>query len=487
VNATPATPGPAPARRSLCQRLFDPIPIAPIVYFRFLFGCIMVWEIGRYVAYGWVRRLYIEPVYHFKYFGFSWVKPWPGELMYLHFFVVGIAALGVTLGLAYRLSAAVFFLGFSYIFLLEEINYLNHLYLVCLLAFLSIFLPANRARALDARLRPERFATHVPAWTLLLLRFQIAIVYIYGAIAKLNPDWLRGEPIRTWLREQPRLEPLQAIFGTEGVVWIICYGGILVDLLVVPMLLWNRWSRAVAVVWLIVFHISNALMFRIGIFPWLMLGVTPLFFTTGWWARRNAEWILPFRPGPAGEPAGEPHIEARSRVPRGIVLGLLGAYAAYQVLMPLRHWVYPGDVAWTEEGHKFSWRMKLRSKRGEAYFVAYDPVSNRQWDVDVRPYVGDPRARRVATHPERILQLAHWIAADLRKEYPEVEIHAETMVSLNGRPMEPIVDPYVDLAREPWSWRPAKWIRPLNAPLPTSAPASRPVGDEEAIEVESEM
>lgn len=33
-----------------------------------------------------------------------------------------------------------------------------------------------------------------------------------------------------------------------------------------------------------------------------------------------------------------------------------------QILYPLRHHLYPGDVTWNELGHRYSWRMKLRDK-----------------------------------------------------------------------------------------------------------------------------
>ncbi len=45
-----------------------------------------------------------------------------------------------------------------------------------------------------------------------------------------------------------------------------------------------------------------------------------------------------------------------------IVLSLFLIFIIFQIAMLLRHYAYPGNVSWTEEGHNFSWHMKLRDK-----------------------------------------------------------------------------------------------------------------------------
>ena len=160
----------------------------------------MLWETYRYFTYGWITRYFVEPVVTFPYYGFSWLKPWPGRGMYIHFFVLGLAAACVMAGFLYRIATPVFFLAFTYFFLLDQTRYLNHFYLVCLISFLMCFLPANRAFSVDALLRRKIRSDVVPAWTLWLLRAQVGIPYFFGGIAKLNRDWiLGGEPMRTWL------------------------------------------------------------------------------------------------------------------------------------------------------------------------------------------------------------------------------------------------------------------------------------------------
>ena len=148
--------------------LFRPVDIASLVFFRVAFGLVMLWEVYRYFDHGWISRYWIEPAWNFPYDFFEWVRPWPGDGMYVHFYVMGALALCITVGFLYRLSAALFFLAFAYMFLLEQARYLNHFYLVALVSFLMIFVPAHRVWSVDAWLRPRLRSHTIPAWPVVL-------------------------------------------------------------------------------------------------------------------------------------------------------------------------------------------------------------------------------------------------------------------------------------------------------------------------------
>src|SRR5688572_5583940 len=107
-----------------------PVSIAPLAVFRVLFGGLMLAATLRFILKGWVYDLYIAPKFFFTYYGFEWVRPLPGEGMYLVFGVLALSALLVMLGSFYRVAATVFFLTFTYIELLDKSNYLNHYYFV---------------------------------------------------------------------------------------------------------------------------------------------------------------------------------------------------------------------------------------------------------------------------------------------------------------------------------------------------------------------
>ena len=264
--------------RRIWAALFEPVDIAFLVFFRILFGGILLWEVYRYFTYGWIGRYFVEPAVNFTYYGFSWVKPWPGRGMYVHFFVLGLAAACVMVGFLYRIAAPVLFLAFTYTFLLDQARYMNHFYLVCLISFLMCFLPAERAFSVDALLRRKIRSDVVPAWSLWLLRVQVGIPFFYGGIAKLNNDWIRGgEPMRTWLRPLTKAPGFGQTFAADWVVYSFVSGGVMLDLLVVPLLLWRR-TRPFAFAAAVVFNLINAVIFNIGIFPWLMLGALLIFF-----------------------------------------------------------------------------------------------------------------------------------------------------------------------------------------------------------------
>jgi vitamin K-dependent gamma-carboxylase len=444
--------------------LFEPVDISFLVFFRVLFGGIMLWEVYRYFSYGWINRYFIEPALTFPYYGFSWVKPWPGRGMYIHFFVLGLAAAGVMAGFLYRLAAPVFFLAFTFTFLLDQTRYLNHLYLVCLISFIMCFLPAARAFSIDALLRRRIRSDLVPAWTLWLLRIQVGIPYFYGGIAKLNSDWIRGgEPMRTWLH------PLGAFFAADWVVYGFVIGGLMLDLLVVPLLLWRR-TRLFAFAAAIVFNLINSVIFDIGIFPWLMLGALLIFFPPDLVRRFARAFMSPGEAFPDTKPSPASVKERSGFAPlsssQKLVAALLAAYLVVQLLLPLRHYLYPGNVSWTEEGHNFAWHMKLRTKEGEAVFTVTHPGSGQTWTIEPEDYLKSHQMMKMITKPDLILQFAHYLAEQKKREgYDNVEVRAHVMVSLNGRQPQLLIDPNVDLTKEHVSLSPARWIVPLTTPL----------------------
>ncbi len=469
--------------RRICLNLFRPIDNSFLIFFRIVFGAIMTWEVYRYFTYNWISRYYIEPTVHFIYYGFSWVKPWPGKGMYIHFFACGVFAFCVLIGFFYRIAATLFFLGFSYVFLLDQTRYLNHFYLVCLISLIMIFLPAERALSVDAVLRPKIRSDTAPAWTLWLLRAQIGIAYFFGGIAKLNSDWLHGEPMRTWLNPLTKLQVFGPLFAKEWVIYSFVFGGLLLDLLVVPLLLWRR-TRPYAFVAAIVFNLLNSVIFQIGIFPWFMLGATFIFFPPDT-VRRIVRWIKRAyesadhadesaevtraiaeptpNPTPVSAVANSDHLSRKQK----IVATVLAAYLLLQFTLPLRHHLYSGNVSWTEEGHNFSWHMKLRTKQGEALFTVRDPLSGQTWTVDAKEHLDARQLKKIATHPDIILQFSHYLAELKRREgYENVEVRARVMSSLNGRKPQLLIDPNADLAKKQLSLWQADWILPLTERLP---------------------
>ena len=225
--------------RSWRDRLFDPIDIASIAVFRISFGLLLLYDALHLLRQRLDKAYYIDPPYHFAFFGFDFIRPLPGDGMYVLFGVLAICAALIAVGLFYRLAMTVFFVGFAYIFLIDQARYLNHFYFVGLLAFLMIFVPASRGWSLDALIAGRPQDARVPAWSLWLLRVQVEIMLLYAGIVKLNPDWLQGEPLGKWLSMSTDLPLIGPLLTNDTVILIGAWGAALLHLIGAVMLLFK--------------------------------------------------------------------------------------------------------------------------------------------------------------------------------------------------------------------------------------------------------
>ncbi len=421
----------------------------------------MLWEVFRYFDHDWIYDYWIEPTFHFTYYGFDWIRPLPGDAMYLHFIVMGILSVCIIIGFKYRIATILFFFAFSYMFLVEQSRYLNHFYLVSLVSFVLIFVPAHKAFSIDSWRNKKLRTDFVPAWSLWLLRFQIGVPYFFGGIAKINEDWLSGKPLDSWLADRADTFPILGEFFTETwFVYFFAYSGFLLDLLIVPFLLWKR-TRIFAYGLIASFHILNWQLFSIGIFPWFMIFATLMFFDPSW----PRQIIKKFRIAKKSKIVKESPSKITSLTKnQKIILSLFFIFIIFQIAMPLRHYAYPGNVSWTEEGHNFSWHMKLRDKDTEhIQFYATDPKTGDLWLIDHYDDLTDRQVSKMSNRPDMILQYSHFLAEKFRENgYDDIEITVDAVSSLNGREPQSLIDPEVNLAEQPITILPKSWIVPLD-------------------------
>jgi hypothetical protein len=380
------------------------------------------------------------------------------------FAAMATGAAGIMLGGFYRFYCALFFLSFTYFFLIEQAKYLNHFYLISLLSFLMLLVHANRWASIDRLWSKSAKIQTVPFWNLFLLRTQLVIVYFYSGVAKLNHDWLRGEPLNHWL-EQRINYPIIGVFLEEEWVrlYVFSYGGLLFDLLIGFALLWKR-TRVLALIPLCIFHIANSFIFSIGVFPWLMLASTIVFFEPGFprkCLQRLWEHVPHSRKQKDSRETDTTHSEGQGF--KKITLAFIGLWFIIQLIVPLRHFLFPGIVHWTEEGHRFAWHMKLRSKRGFILFRVQDGDSDTSQIVDPSERLSYRQLRKLSTRPYLILLYAHHlrdraIAQGMKKPI----VNAFSFASLNGRPFQPLIDPNANLADTSYPvFSHADWIVPL--------------------------
>jgi hypothetical protein len=454
--------------RRIEQLCFRGVSTTPLVAFRIIFGTLMLFGTVRFVAKGWVNDLYIVPDFHFTYFGFDWVKPLPGEWMYLPFFLLIAASIGVILGFRYRLSAILQFVCFTYIELLDKTNYLNHYYFVSIVAFLLCWMPAHADFSIDAKQHPAIRRTTIPGWTILLLQVQLGIVYCCAGIAKLHSDWLfHAQPLKIWLQAFRDTPYIGSWFAASWLAFVFSWFGCIYDL-TIPFFLSHRKTRTAAYFFVVVFHVVTWLLFPIGVFPWVMIFSTLIFFPAAFhekwigWLKRRTDW----------KPVTALRSWSPSPTRKRLIAFALGTYLLFQVLVPFRYLLYPGDLFWTEEGFRFSWRVMLMHKDGYATFYIVDPKTKGSIQIRNEDYLTANQVDQMATQPDMILQFAHHLGKQFQDTvitYGTQRVHlqnpaveAEVYVTLNGRPNQLYISRRTNLMNETYTLKHRTWVETFN-------------------------
>lgn len=439
-------------KNSCSQFLYGEKSIAPLLTFRFLFGLLMFFSSLRYFFNGWIEKLYIEPDFHFKYFGFHWVEN-PGETgIYLLFSIKTAAALAIALGLFYRSALMAFLISFAWIELIDATNYLNHHYLVFLFALLLLFVPANKSASLDVYLGRTSKVTKVPAWNLHIIMLQISIVYFFAGFAKLSTDWLlHGMPLRIWLPQYADWAFVGGLMELPITALVFSWFGAIYDLSI-WVFLWIKKTRPIAYLFVVLFHGMTGLLFNIGIFPWVMILSNLIFFSSEqhekFWSRITS----------LADTGRLSYFFSKTWIATVIAL-----YLVVQLIFPFRHVLYPGKVWWTEEGYRFSWRVMLLEKFGQARFFVKDPGTGQKFEVMNRRYLTEFQEKQMAIQSDFILQYAQFLKQQFqeKKGFKNPEVNADVFVAVNSRPGKRYIRKNVNLAELEDSWKHKEWIKSM--------------------------
>lgn len=446
--------------RSLLSLANEPRSAYGLAFFRILFGCICLVATCRFAAKGWITELYVVPSFHFKYFGFSWVEPLPQPGMYALYALMGLSAAFVALGYATRAALFLFFVSFTYAELIDQTTYLNHYYLVSLLTLLLLAVDSDVCWSLSARsgCRNRVQTAKVPAWNYWVFRAQMALVYGFAGLAKLNGDWLlRAEPLKRWLESYSEVPLVGVGLGSAHFAFAASWASALFDLSVAALLLFPK-TRMFSFLLLLVFHLVIWLLFPVGIFSFVMIAAATLFLSPDWPRR----WALRMGSTDPQQPAA--HGDVSQFTLSGPKTLLLGLYFAAQLALPLRHLLYPGWVNWTEEGFRFAWRVMLIEKTAQAEFRVRPVGSEREITVFPRDELTRFQHRQMVTQPDMIQQYArHLSIRYASNDGRPAEVFVDAWAALNGRPSQRYIDPNINLAAEPRSLVPKSWILPLDS------------------------
>ena len=279
-----------------------PIDASALAAFRIVFGTLLLVAVVRYAAKGMISEAFVEPRMFFPLH--AWLRPLPAPGMHLCVLALGVLAAMLAVGLFARAAAALFCLLFTYAHFVNLTHYLNHYWLVTLLTAILAAVPCAQVWSVDGYRRglPGTAGRQmVPVWTLWLLRFQIACVYLFAGLAKLNGDWLvRGLPLGIWLPASGDAPLIGPLLTRPTTALVMSWAGAAFDLTIVGWLLWRR-SRPFAYLAVVPFHLATVPLFRLGMFPLFMMAASLVFFPPGW-----AGALLRRRPAPAvpGAPGG---------------------------------------------------------------------------------------------------------------------------------------------------------------------------------------
>lgn len=431
------------------------INIAPLVIFRIAFGLLMCLSITRFILKGWVYSMYIAPKLYFPFYGFEWVKPLPGFGMYIVFALLLLTALGILLGAFYRLCSIVFFVLFTYVELIDKTNYLNHYYFISLVSFLLIFLPAHQNFSFDNKRLKRNDIELIPRGYIFILQLQMFIVYFFAGVAKINSDWLlEAQPLKIWLPAFSHYPMIGQWMEKDWLAYVFCWFACIYDLSI-GFLLFNKRTVNMAYLFVIIFHAATALFFNIGMFPYIMMTITIIFFKEEFHIQILNQLKKLFN-------KNTHHYFSNRNIsfPKTTVL-FFALFFAVQFFLPFRYLLYKGDLFWTEQGYRFSWRVMLMEKAGTAFFFVHDEKTGKKVEIDNKEYLTFLQEKMMATQPDMMVDYAKFLKQTfIQKGFTNPKVTVNSFVTLNGCGSREFIDPTVDLSSESNSFLKNKnWVK----------------------------
>ncbi|MEP3838881.1 MAG: HTTM domain-containing protein [Algibacter sp.] len=430
--------------------LFKHIDNSALIVFRIIFGLLCFLESVGAIFTGWVKRTLVDPNFTFNFIGFEFLQPLPGNGMFYYYAIMGVFGLFVMVGYKYRFSILAFTLMWSATYLMQKSSYNNHYYLLMLLSSIMVFLPANTYASVDAKLNSKITSYSMPQWCRWVIILQLFIVYTYASVAKLYPDWLDTTFIELLMKGKREYWLVGEFLQQKWLHYVLAYGGILFDGLIIPLLLFKP-TRKYAFVVSIFFHLFNSIIFQIGIFPYLSLSFSLFFFSS-----ENIQKIfLKKKPYYTAEAITIPKLKTTW-------LLVFLVYFVIQMGLPLRHHFIEDNVLWTEEGHRLSWRMMLRSKSGKTNYWVENKDTGQRHVVNLKRYLSKKQIRAASSKPDVMWQFAKHLKQKFKEDGVDVAVYIESKVSINGKPYKTFINPAVDIANVEWEvFKHSDWILPL--------------------------
>lgn len=430
--------------------LFRRIDNSALIVFRIIFGLLCFLESVGAIFTGWIKRTLVDPEFTFSFIGLDWLQPLPGSGMYFYYAIMGVFGLGIMLGYRYRFSAFMFTVMWAGVYFMQKASYNNHYYLLVVLGVIMAIQPANRYLSLDVKRNPSIQNISMPQWSAWVFILQMFIVYTYGSIAKIYPDWLDTSVMEILMKSKANYWLVGDLLQQKWVHYFLAYGGILFDGLVIPLLLIRK-TRKWAFFASIFFHVFNSIVFQVGIFPYLSLAFCLFFFEP----KTIHSIFLKSKPFYNSDEVIVP------KLANAFVL-VLAVHFVVQLALPLRHHFIEDDVLWTEEGHRMSWRMMLRTKNGFGSYQIVNHTKDSTFYVKLHDYVSVKQRKMLFTKPDVIWQFSQRLKSEYQAKGDSISVYLKrNKVVVNGKDKKPFVNPDIDLAAVKWDpFKHSEWLYP---------------------------
>lgn len=417
--------------------LFKNIDNAPLVIFRMFLGFLIACESFGAILTGWVTNTLVAPKFTFSFIGLEWLQPLPENGMYVYFIAMGILGLCIMLGYRYVITMSAYTILWAGVYFMQKTSYNNHYYLLLMVCFIMIFLPANKDKSYDATLGYTKRQQTMPSWIRFLFILLIGIVYTYASIAKFYPDWLNGTFTKNLMKNATYIPYLsEHLFVKKWFYLFLAYTGIIFDMFIVPLLLIKR-TRTIALLLSLVFHIFNSITLQIGIFPYFALSFVLFFYEPERMRKLFFKNNINIK-------------EEYNFYGKKLLYFLFIPFLAIQLLLPLRHHFIKGDVLYTEEGHRLSWRMMLRNRSGYITINIIDKKTNKKTNYNYRNKLTPKQQRQLATKPDFIWQFCQRIKKEYKNE--AISIYISCKNSVNAGSYFYLIDPKYDMATAKWNY-----------------------------------
>ncbi|MBL0954145.1 MAG: HTTM domain-containing protein [Leptospira sp.] len=431
----------------------QPVSSLSLQFLRFGYGLTTTIIIIRYFYFGWIHTYFIQPTFFFKHFGLEWVPNLPPSFIYLLFIILLLTSIGILFGYFVRTNLMIFTIGFTWFHFIDATIYLNHYYLISILGFLLWLSPISKYDTPITGIQ-NWIRTPMPVTKLWIyaFRLQIGLVYFFGGLAKLQPDWMwEALPLKLWLyQSEGKLPWFDPILGLPVTAYVFSWIGILFDLSI-PFLLCFARFRLVTWSVVLLFHSFTSFLFPIGVFP-IVMSVSSLIFFPADWPKQVWNRFFKEKDHKIQLEDKENEIPSNSRLYP--IEGILIVFLLFQILIPFRHLFYPGQVTWTEEGIKFSWQVMVADKVGEALFFVQGK------SIDPRNELTEYQYRMMVIQPEHLIQYAKHIQskAAIETGQKDIPVYVQSHVSLNGKRTKPLFAPDVDLTKIEINFLPLKGL-----------------------------